>query len=144
MKISIKYLEAFKFLDIHLLLNNSIEECYFHIHLVDITHHLCSQSKDWHDGWVPWYKRKGILIVNPLKLRVPLGHKFGLVLFYASLYWMLYLEYPYQTQKWFVRRYWDLLSPELYKHRNKAQDGGCHYDPRSLCSSCLPTTSYGG
>jgi hypothetical protein len=29
--------------------------------------------------------RKCILIVNPLNLRVPLGHKFGLVLFYNSI-----------------------------------------------------------
>ena len=40
MILSIKSLEAFWLLVIHLLLNNSIEECCFDIHLVDLPPHL--------------------------------------------------------------------------------------------------------
>ena len=40
--ILIKILEAFWLLDIHLLLNNSIEECCFQIHLMDLPPHMCS------------------------------------------------------------------------------------------------------
>lgn len=109
MRILIKFLKTFLLLYVHLLLNNPIGKCYFYIHIVDIPPHLHSETKNWSNGWVPCYKRKGLLIVNSLNLIVPLGHKYGLMLLYASVFCVLYLEDPSQTHYWFICWSWDLF-----------------------------------
>lgn len=75
--------------------------------MVDLPTHLCNQSKNWFDGWILFYRRKGILIVNPLNLWVSLSHKYGIVPLFVSIWCMIYLEDPSQTHNWFIYYSWD-------------------------------------
>lgn len=107
MILPIKCLETFLVLDVHLFINNSIEKCCFYIHLVDLPPRLPNQSKNLSNWWVPCYRRKCLLIVNSLNFWVSLGHKYGLVFHFSSIYCLLNLEYPSRTHNWFVCWSWD-------------------------------------
>jgi len=106
MKLSIKSLKSLWLLDVHLL-NKSTGECFFYIHLVDLPPHIHSSSNNWFNEWVPCYMSKGLLIINSFNLKVPLGHKFGLILLYSSVCCLLNLKDPSQTHNWFIWWYWD-------------------------------------
>jgi len=109
MRLLIKCLKTFLLLYVHLLLNKPIKKFCFYTHLVNIPPHLHSQTKNWSNGWLPCYKRKGLLRVNSINLTVRLGHKYGLILHYVLVCCLLHLEDPSQTHYWFIWWSWDLF-----------------------------------
>lgn len=110
MRLMIKYLKTFWYLDLHILLNKSIVKCCFYIHLV-----YEYQWKNWFNRWVPFYRSKGLLIINSLNFRESFGHKYYLIRLYAFAYCILYFEDPSRTHNWFICLSWDhFLNTSLY------------------------------
>ena len=101
MWLTAEYLKAFGLLKVHLLLNDSIEECSLHIHLVNVPSHLRWERKNHPYGIIPCDRCKGLLIINPLYLWKALGNKSCLVLLHTPVSCLLNFVDPSRTHHWF-------------------------------------------